>query len=222
MMTSRDPIGWRALAHEDKGLLVLALILGLVTAYLYPSWPDTLPIHWNWRGEADGFAPKLVAALLMPGTLAFVWPLLWWVPTADPRRDSYLEHRDTYRAVRGLIIGVFLGIDAMLLAVWSGTDIAVGQLVYVLTGVLFAGIGNVLGRVRPNHTFGIRVPWTIADDEVWRQTHRFAAPLWFVGGISICLLALLPAPVRALMLLLIIITLSIAPIVYAYQRYQAK
>ena len=53
---------------------------------------------------------------------------------------------------------------------------------------LFAGlflalalIGNVLGKVRRNFYIGVRVPWTLASDRVWNDTHRVAA--WtMVGG----------------------------------------
>ena len=47
--------------------------------------------------------------------------------------------------------------------------------------ILFIIIGNVMGRIRPTFFVGIRTPWTLADDEVWRKTHRLAAPLGFGG-----------------------------------------
>lgn len=55
--------------------------------------------------------------------------------------------------------------------------------------------GNFMGRLRPNWFVGIRTPWTLASDEVWRRTHRLAAALMVGGGLLLLPLALLlPAP----------------------------
>jgi uncharacterized membrane protein len=67
----------------------------------------------------------------------------------------------------------------------------------VLLSVAFAGfqlfLGNVLPRVRPNFFVGIRTPWTLASDTVWRRTHRVAGKLLVGGGVlSLAAIALAP------------------------------
>jgi uncharacterized membrane protein len=44
-------------------LVILTILPGVV---YYPRLPDRVPIHWNFRGEADSFAPKMVGAFLLP------------------------------------------------------------------------------------------------------------------------------------------------------------
>ena len=49
---------------------------------------------------------------------------------------------------------------------------------------LFFGLmGNVMGKVRKNFYIGIRVPWTLASDRVWNDTHRVAAWVWVAAGV---------------------------------------
>ena len=49
---------------------------------------------------------------------------------------------------------------------------------------LFFGLmGNVIGKVRKNFYIGVRVPWTLASDRVWNDTHRMAAWLWVAAGV---------------------------------------
>ena len=61
----------------------------------------------------------------------------------------------------------------------------------VALAALFA---QVVGRVRPNFFVGIRTPWTLSDDQVWRRTHRVSGRLLFAGGlVAAVLCALLPA-----------------------------
>ncbi len=218
----REPTEWRELAREDSWLLLAALGLGAITLYLYPDLPDVVPIHWNWRGEADGFASKLTGCSVLPGTLAMVWALMWSMPGRDPRRDNFHTYRESYRSVRQLTVVMLLCVHALLLTTWSGVEIAMDTAATILTGVLFAGIGNVFGRVRPNHYFGYRCRWTLSDDWVWRQTHRFAAPLWFVGGISMCLSTLLPPIIRIFTMSMIVCVLGIAPYARAYQLHRRR
>jgi uncharacterized membrane protein len=48
--------------------------------------------------------------------------------------------------------------------------------------VLFIVMGNYLPTVKPNRTFGIRVPATFRNEEVWKKTHRFAGRATVLGG----------------------------------------
>ena len=48
--------------------------------------------------------------------------------------------------------------------------------------LFFALLGNVMGKVRKNFYIGIRVPWTLASDRVWNDTHRLAAWMMVAGG----------------------------------------
>ena len=42
-------------------------------------------MHWDWRGEADGFAPRAVLWLLGPGLMAFIMLLAVLLPPLSPR-----------------------------------------------------------------------------------------------------------------------------------------
>ena len=42
-----------------------------------------------------------------------------------------------------------------------------------------------------NYTVGIRVPWTLDDENNWNATHRFAGWTMIVGGVAILVLSFL-------------------------------
>ena len=58
-------------------------------------------------------------------------------------------------------------------------------------GVLFMIIGNYLPKCKQNYTMGIKLPWTLDDEENWNRTHRFAGFLWVAGGVVIAINAFL-------------------------------
>ena len=51
-------------------------------------------------------------------------------------------------------------------------------------GVLFFVIGNFMSKIRPNWFCGVRTPWTLADENVWIQTHRLAAWVFVIVGLA--------------------------------------
>jgi uncharacterized membrane protein len=75
-------------------------------------------------------------------------------------------------------------------------------------------IGNILGRIRFNYFFGIRTPWTLANEEVWRRTHRFGGPIFMIAGILMLSSMLFENPFWVILTALL--TLIIAPIGYSY------
>ena len=61
------------------------------------------------------------------------------------------------------------------------------RVVSIGIGGLFIVIGNLMTRVRPNWFMGIRTPWTLSSDTVWRKTHRFGGVAFVIAGL--CFLA---------------------------------
>ena len=58
-------------------------------------------------------------------------------------------------------------------------------------GMVLIAVGNYLPKARQNYTIGIKLPWTLANEENWNRTHRFAGYLWVVCGILMVALTLL-------------------------------
>lgn len=47
-------------------------------------------------------------------------------------------------------------------------------LIYYGTSLLFIVIGNYLPKIKQNNTIGIRIVWTLQDEENWNATHSFS------------------------------------------------
>ena len=55
---------------------------------------------------------------------------------------------------------------------------------------MFTIIGNYLPKARQNYTIGIKIPWTLANEENWNRTHRLAGYLWMACGILMIIMCL--------------------------------
>jgi hypothetical protein len=69
---------------------------------------------------------------------------------------------------------------------------------------------------------GIRTPWTLESESVWRSTHRLAGYTFVIGGLATAASALLPSPVAIGVAMAAIMTAAIAPAIYSYVAYQRE
>ncbi|MBC7105772.1 MAG: SdpI family protein, partial [Firmicutes bacterium] len=168
---------WPALA-----VLAAMLVAGVV---LYPHLPDLVPAHWNIRGEVDNYFSRFWGAFALPFLATGIYLAMLYTPYIDPRRHNYARFEGAYRAVRvGLVL--FLGLlqGVILVVAVGGSPGLVPRVVPAAVGLLIVVIGNYLPQARFNYFFGVRTPWTLASEEVWRRTHRFSGPAFVLGGLA--------------------------------------
>lgn len=98
------------------------------------------------------------------------------------------------RTIRLVTIGGLVAIMAVLTTAASGKGHWQAALTLLLPGVLFLVLGNVMGKLRQNAMVGIRTPWTLRNERVWDQTHRWGGKAMVLGGLVLLVLAACPIP----------------------------
>lgn len=167
--------------------LVLALLGGVASAWAYGRLPAQVPLPWATRSAA---VPALQAALFVPGAMLLVWLLLWLFPRIDPRgREPYARFGGTYWFLSNAVLLFLLGAHTLMLAAAVGATRATDRWLMAGGGLLAVVVGNYLSRVEPNWFFGLRTPWTLSDEGVWRKTHRLMGRIVFAAGLVLLGLA---------------------------------
>lgn len=192
-------------------------------ATIYNSLPQEVPIHFNWKGEADDWADKTMLILLPAGLGLFIYFLMLIVPSIDPKRKIQ-EMGSKYFNFR-LILTIFFSILSIyLIYVTKEGSIEKPNIMVALMGLLFIMMGNYFQTVRPNYFIGIRTPWTLENELVWKKTHRLAGKLWVAGGVIIVLLGLLLKSITPMLISFfsVVFILVLVPIVYSYLEFQKK
>lgn len=90
----------------------------------------------------------------------------------------------------------------------------------LMTGILFLFIGNYLPKTKQNRTLGIRIPWTLNNEENWTRTHRFGGKVWFVCGLILVLSVFLPGSLILPATLCVFCAAVLLPIAYSYGIYR--
>jgi len=90
-------------------------------------------------------------------------------------------------------------------------------------GFLFAVIGNYMYNMKPNYFAGIRLPWTLSNDENWRRTHLLGGKLFFGGGLLIAVSCLFTSfMVSIIILLAITMIIALITCIYSYRLYKKQ
>ena len=81
-------------------------------------------------------------------------------------------------------------------------------------------LGNYLPKIKQNRTLGIKIPWTLNNEENWNKTHRFAGKLWVIGGLVVLFSAFLPLGAMICVSVVGILCSVITPVIYSYSIYK--
>ena len=167
-----------------KSMLPVAF-LNLAALLLASYWqPSQVPIHFNYAGIADSWAPKWAAVLLglIPVVLA-AGMLFYRHRTKDNER--YKKNRKQENILLPLILFLFIPFTWLPFSepVWRDNRYMIPGLICLFLGITFTVFANYTGTLKPNRYFGLRVPWTLKSDTVWTKTHRMAAYWGILGGL---------------------------------------
>lgn len=150
-----------------------------------------LPGSMNF-GEEFRQINKLTALILAPSIMLGTFLLLTILPFIEPRRQHLLRSMKAYVGMASGLMLVLASVHAAFVASLYGVPIGSAELVLLSSAVLFMVIGNYFGKVQSNWFFGIRTPWTLSSELSWRKTHRAGARFFFMAGIVLIAVTLLP------------------------------
>ena len=170
------------------GVLVLGdILLAVVSVWMSP---ESVPVHWNFRGEVDRYGSPWELALVFPVVVVIVAGLLVALPAMGSVGAALERSRTAYGRIAIAIVAMFIAIHAN--AVWLGPNrpLNVGPAITLCAGLLLAVVGNWMGKIRRNSLVGIRTPWTLKSDAVWERTHRIGGRLQVVHGLAVVVAAI--------------------------------
>lgn len=169
--------------------IVICFILSLINlaaiAAVTFQLPETVPIHANYAGVFDSFAPRWVVPLF--GLVAPILTVCMIVYRKHTQNNANIrKNRDVEDIVFPLLIVLFSALA--WLPVGMGIAGPQARLPYELIvaiplGVLMIVLSNFEGVIKQNRWFGIRTKWTLESEEVWLRTHRAAGYSGVIGGI---------------------------------------
>lgn len=165
---------------------LIAVLNLLMAAVFYPSLPDQIPMHWDFNG-AVSYSDKY-QIFLMCGMAVLFAVLFDILPKIDPRKKNYQKfgsYYDGFCVFMQIFLLIMTGV--ILLEGFRPGTVSVSFVVLMCVGVLFLFIGNIMPKIKSNFYMGIKTPWALSSEEVWRKTHRLGGKCFFLAGLIMIL-----------------------------------
>lgn len=204
---------------KELPLVIIVLLPFIYLASVWNTLPEKVPVHWNMQGEIDRYGDK-TELLIIPIFLPLLTYLLFLViPKIDPKNKLH-NMGQKYQSLR-VILTLFMSVLALFI-LYSSKNQSLENPNYIILGIgiLYLVLGNYFKTIKPNYFIGIRTPWTLENETVWKDTHKLAGKFWFIGGIIVVFSSLLFEEKHNLILFLTISAIiTLIPIVYSYFRF---
>jgi len=203
--------------RKNKGKLILSsIVILLPTVFGLLFWdrlPDRFATHWGVSGLPDGwsgpnfflFMPLLLLALHWLGIL---------ITVKDPKNAD--QHPKAFDLVVWIVPVLSLMMMGFVYYIALGNAFSALRLMTVVFGLMFTVLGNYMPKIRRNSSLGIKISWTLASEENWNATHRFAGKVWTVCGVAVLLSIFLPEGWAMPVLLVALLPAVALPILYSW------
>lgn len=193
---------------------LLPILLGLA---VYGRLPEQIAVHWGGDGQPNGWMHKSFAVWVIPAFLAALNLICHIGGNSDPKREA--QSQRLLVLVKWLPAALSMILCPVMLLIAMGAEIPVTVVTACIIGALFVVIGNYLPKCRQNYTMGIKLPWTLADEENWDKTHRMAGPLYILAGFGFLVCGFFGWVIPVIV---IIIAAAVIPVVYSFLLSRKK
>lgn len=197
---------------------LICLLPMVLAAVLYPRLPEQIGVHFSGTGAADSYLPKAVAAFGSPILLALINLYSLARINLDPKNENASITLKKLSKWLVPIISIIFNPVTLFMAI--GVNIPIVLIAQIMVGVVIIISGNYLPKCKRNYTMGIKLPWTLDNEDNWNRTHRFAGFVWVIGGFVMLLNAFLD--ISILIMIVVMILLVALPFGYSYLIFQKE
>jgi uncharacterized membrane protein len=208
---------------------IVWLIIAAPAVYLAMVWnqlPEKVAMHFDLRGNPEEYGNKnelIILSIVLIAMNAVIYLILTNVYRIDPKKYA-AENKDRLHSI-AFAVAVFLS-AVLFVVIYSSIKGSIKMsmgLIFSGVGLLFAIIGNYMPNLKPNYFAGLRLPWTLENEDNWRKTHRLAGKLFFAGGLALAVICLFTPPVASVIIFFVCTTIIIIiPCVYSYKLYKRQ
>lgn len=207
---------------KELPLIGLVALPFIYLAYLWDKLPQQVPLHYNIKGEVDRYGDRselILIPILLP---LLIYLIFLVVPYIDPKKQLR-NMGDKYWNLKFILTALMSLLALYILHSTKEQSLGNPNYLFMLLGVLYLVLGNYFKTIKPNYFIGIRTPWTLESEAVWKSTHTLAGKLWFAGGLLVILCGLiLDQESNSKAFLAITLAIALVPALYSYLSYRKQ
>ncbi|MCD6523214.1 MAG: SdpI family protein [Candidatus Diapherotrites archaeon] len=170
---------------EKKEWLIIVLLLSnfLIPIALYQVLPEKIPLHWNAQNYVDSMGPKYMI-FLIPLLTVLIYCFLFYLPHISVYKRNIMRFYENFGfTIRFAFVLLMTSIFYVVLLASLGFIFAVSQAVLLVLIPFLFYISYTIRFTKRNFFIGIRTPWTLASEKVWKKTHLLGSKLLMLSSL---------------------------------------
>ncbi len=206
----------KVLERIDIVTTLICLVPVIVGVFIYNKLPNEIATHFNVNFEPDSFSPKWFALFGLPVFMAVVQLVSCVISKLCGKEN--VNNKKMMLLVK-MIIPILTFVIYFVFVGYALEMIKnTGFIMMVILAIFFIVVGNYMPKIRQNGVLGVRVSWTLNNEEVWNKTHRFCGKLWVLTGVALFVLSFFDC--FMISIILIMLSTVVVPLVYSYEVYK--
>ncbi len=200
-------------------IILLPFLVGILLRLFCPE-----VIASEWSEAASGGFWNAKITLFLFSTVLFL--AVHWICAYFILKDEKNQKQSDKILSLGLwIVPVFSLVGGCtIIEAATGKDFGFGFITQLIFSTMFFILGNYMPKCKPNHSIGIKLPWTLHSEENWNKTHRVTGMLWVAGSVTMFLFLMVFESGFVSKILPILLIMMVGPLLFSvlYYRKQVK
>lgn len=168
---------------------LLPILIGLI---LYSELPSKIAVHFDVNDQPGMYTGKAFAVFGIPVLMLLVHAIICIASERDDKKSNV--NRKLAYILRFVIPTVTVVVETFIFMHALGYEVTPSTLALILVGGIIFIVGNYLPKCKQNHLIGLKLPWTLKDENNSNKTHRLAGWLWILSGILMIILGAFNLP----------------------------
>ncbi|MCL5011306.1 MAG: SdpI family protein, partial [Candidatus Marsarchaeota archaeon] len=189
----------------------------------YSFLPSSVALHWNYLNVPDFYASKLWL-FIFPVLMIISFFVMRKFPHIRGLKEAHEFVNYHYSEFVSFVILFLLYVEGVvLLSNLYFSAFSISDFILPAFSVFFYWSGSNMQKLKRNHWIGIRTPWTVKSDKVWKKTHEEGAKLFKVLSIIFMLSLFISNPAYQWMVALFsLIVVAVVLILFSFFDFQSK
>lgn len=191
-----------------KIMWIISIIPLAVTVVVLKFMPESVPMHYDALGNVDRWGSRY-ENLIFPAIILIIAVFMNFLIIYYERKAKKTED-DKERAgslsnvkilgIIGTMMAAMFGVMQcfILYGAYTGAKseattatVDMGRVSCILIGLLFMVLGNFMTKTRINGSVGVRISWSMYNDNTWKKSNHFGAIAMIIAGILTIITAVL-------------------------------
>ncbi len=183
-----------------KIMWAISIIALIGTAIVLQFLPETIPMHHDMAGNIDRWGTRYESLIFPVIILAMSLHWTLFINHYEKKEQKSTDEKEQASAKTNAKVVGIVGVSmAAMFTIMQGfmlygsyigaisgaekQTVDIGKVSVILMGVIFIVLGNFMTKTRTNGTVGVRISWSMYNDNTWRKSNRFGAVSIMIAGV---------------------------------------